>query len=82
MTSFDKNINKIFFYWLLFTFSMVFLIVIVGGLTRLTGSGLSITEWELFVGIFPPFNLDTWNKYFLLYKQIPQYQLVNSEIEC
>jgi heme a synthase len=80
MTSFDKNINKIFFYWLLFTFSMVFLIVIVGGLTRLTGSGLSITEWELFVGIFPPFNLDTWNKYFLLYKQIPQYQLVNSEM--
>ena len=41
--------------WLIFMFSLVALMIIVGGLTRLTDSGLSITEWELFSGIFPPF---------------------------
>ena len=51
--------------------------IIIGGLTRLTNSGLSITEWELFKGILPPFK-DTWNwNYFELYKKIPQYKLLN-----
>tara|TARA_B100001093_G_scaffold288180_1_gene275317 strand:+ start:4643 stop:5173 length:531 start_codon:yes stop_codon:yes gene_type:complete len=54
--------------------------VIVGGLTRLTNSGLSITEWELIKGILPPLNDQQWGNYFLLYKQIPQYQLVNSNM--
>ena len=54
--------------------------VLVGGLTRLTDSGLSITEWELFDGIFPPMNNESWNNYFDLYKQIPQYQLLNSDM--
>ena len=49
----------------------------MGGLTRLTNSGLSITEWELFSGIFPPTNNVSWEKYFALYKEIPQYKLVN-----
>ena len=53
---------------------MVFLMVMVGGLTRLTNSGLSITEWELFTGILPPTNFNEWNNYFLLYKKIPQYK--------
>ena len=47
------------------------LMIIIGGLTRLTNSGLSITEWELFKGILPPFTNDTWNIYFNLYKEIP-----------
>ena len=51
--------------------------IIVGGLTRLTNSGLSITEWELFKGVFPPLNNNDWNAYFELYKKIPQYVLVN-----
>jgi cytochrome c oxidase assembly protein subunit 15 len=51
--------------------------VIVGGLTRLTNSGLSITEWELFKGILPPLNNSSWNTYFELYKEIPQYKLLN-----
>ena len=51
--------------------------IIVGGLTRLTNSGLSITEWELFQGIFPPTNIESWNNYFDLYKKIPQYEFVN-----
>ena len=54
--------------------------IIIGGLTRLTNSGLSITEWELFKGILPPLNKNDWNEYFTLYKQIPQYQLVNPQM--
>ena len=50
----DKKINKLFIYWLGISLFLVFLIIIVGGLTRLTNSGLSITEWELFKGILPP----------------------------
>ena len=68
MSSYDKKIYKLFYYWLLVSFLMVFTIIIVGGLTRLTNSGLSITEWELFTGILPPLNENTWNKYFSLYK--------------
>ncbi|MDC3104547.1 COX15/CtaA family protein, partial [Candidatus Pelagibacter bacterium] len=59
---------------------MVSLIVIVGGLTRLTNSGLSITEWELFAGILPPLNNSAWENYFNLYKEIPQYKLMNSNM--
>jgi len=59
---------------------MIVLMVVVGGLTRLTNSGLSITEWELFSGILPPLNSTMWNKYFLLYKEIPQYKLVNNQM--
>ena len=44
--------------------------IIVGGLTRLTDSGLSITEWELFKGIIPPLTNEAWIKYFNLYKEI------------
>jgi len=49
----------------------------VGGLTRLTDSGLSITQWQLFSGVLPPLNIDQWNKYFDLYKKIPEYKLQN-----
>ena len=51
--------------------------IIVGGLTRLTDSGLSITEWELFSGFFPPLNQNDWIVYFNLYKQIPEFKLQN-----
>ena len=54
--------------------------IIVGGLTRLTDSGLSITEWELFSGFFPPFNQDDWNLYFDLYKEIPEFKLQNYDM--
>tara|TARA_Y200000002_G_C22570795_1_gene616549 strand:- start:70 stop:1020 length:951 start_codon:yes stop_codon:yes gene_type:complete len=54
--------------------------IIVGGLTRLTDSGLSITEWELFKGVLPPLNNDSWERYFSLYKGIPQYQLINKDM--
>ena len=75
MFSNEKKINKLFLYWLSISILLVFLIIIVGGLTRLTNSGLSITEWELFKGIFPPLNNSTWEFYFIQYKKIPQYKL-------
>ena len=73
----EKKINELFSSWLLISLVLVFLIVIVGGLTRLTNSGLSITEWELFEGILPPLNEKSWIMYFDLYKQIPQYKYLN-----
>ena len=73
----DKKIDYLFFNWLSICLISVFLIILVGGLTRLTNSGLSITQWELFRGIMPPLNDNTWNEYFELYKEIPQFKLIN-----
>ncbi len=77
MYSYDKKIYNLFLYWLSATLSLVFFIIIIGGLTRLTNSGLSITEWELFEGILPPLNQTSWDLYFNQYKEIPQYKLLN-----
>ena len=63
--------------WLYSMFILVFLIVAVGGLTRLTDSGLSITEWELFRGILPPLTDANWIFYFDEYKKIPEYIEIN-----
>ena len=77
MYSNEKKINKLFLYWLNISLILVFSIIIVGGLTRLTNSGLSITKWELFEGILPPLNNESWDVYFEQYKKIPQYKLLN-----
>ena len=77
MNSNDRKINNLFLYWLIASLFLVFLIIIVGGLTRLTNSGLSIIEWELIKGILPPLSKNSWEKYFALYKTIPQYKLIN-----
>ncbi len=58
-------------------FFLVSAMILVGGLTRLTDSGLSITEWEFFKGFLPPLNNNSWNFYFDAYKQIPEYKLQN-----
>jgi len=63
--------------WLYTMFILIFLIVAVGGLTRLTDSGLSITEWELFKGILPPLSDEKWIFYFDEYKKIPEYAEIN-----
>jgi len=74
----EKKILKIYItYWLATMFWIVSIMIIVGGLTRLTDSGLSITEWELFSGFLPPLNETQWNIYFNLYKEIPEYKLQN-----
>jgi len=80
MQSYDQKINKLFYNWLILSFLLVFMMVVIGGLTRLTNSGLSITEWELFTGILPPLSNDVWNRYFSLYREIPQYQLINNNM--
>ena len=66
----NKEINNYISHWLLSIFLTISLIIVVGGLTRLTDSGLSITEWELFKGILPPLNTNQWNEYFESYKKI------------
>ena len=63
--------------WLLFMFVFIAFMIIVGGLTRLTDSGLSITKWELFSGVLPPLNYQQWNNYFDEYKLIPEFKLQN-----
>ena len=73
----NSYLKKQFSIWLLLMLLIISIIIIVGGLTRLTDSGLSITEWELFSGFLPPFNESDWDNYFNLYKKIPEYQLQN-----
>ena len=75
-----QNKNNYVSYWLLLITLLVAIMIIVGGLTRLTDSGLSITRWDLFSGIFPPLSLRDWEKSFALYKEIPEYQLLNSSM--
>ena len=62
--------------WLSLSLILVLCIIIVGGLTRLTNSGLSITHWELFKGIIPPLNESGWQSYFNIYKQTDQYKFL------
>ncbi len=63
--------------WLMFMFFLVAFMIVVGGLTRLTDSGLSITKWELFSGTLPPLNDVKWLDYFEEYKKIPEYKMQN-----
>ena len=63
--------------WLITLFLLIVSMVAVGGLTRLTDSGLSITAWELFTGILPPLNINEWDNYFAEYKKIPEYKNIN-----
>ena len=73
----SDNYIKCLKLWLITLFFLIVSIVAVGGLTRLTDSGLSITAWELFSGILPPFDMNDWNFYFSEYKKIPEYQNIN-----
>ncbi|HVP83876.1 MAG TPA: COX15/CtaA family protein [Rhizomicrobium sp.] len=63
--------------WLLCVAALIAAMVVVGGLTRLTGSGLSITQWKPVTGVVPPMSEPAWQHEFSLYQQIPQYQLEN-----
>jgi len=77
MYSVNSLINKQLKTWLLILLTLIIFIIIVGGLTRLTDSGLSITTWELFVGFLPPLTDDKWISYYELYKKIPEYREQN-----
>ena len=63
--------------WLMVLFALVVAMIAVGGLTRLTDSGLSITEWAPIAGAIPPLSAEDWQRAFDLYRQIPEYQLQN-----
>ena len=71
-----KNIST----WLILMFWIISFMIVVGGLTRLTDSGLSITEWQLFSGFLPPLNDSDWNNYFDLYKEIPEFKIQNYDM--
>jgi len=73
----SENYIKFLKLWLISLFILIVLMVAIGGLTRLTDSGLSITAWELFKGILPPLNSNDWDNYFLQYKKIPEYKNIN-----
>jgi cytochrome c oxidase assembly protein subunit 15 len=66
--------------WLITGLVMVFIQILLGGITRLTGSGLSITEWSVIMGTLPPLNAADWQEAFAKYQQIDQYKLVNSNM--
>jgi cytochrome c oxidase assembly protein subunit 15 len=74
----QKNSSKPVAIWLLIGVFMIIIQVLLGGITRLTGSGLSITEWKPIMGALPPLNEQDWNTAFEKYKQIAQYKYVNS----
>jgi len=76
----NPKINNQFSIWLITMFWMVSIMIVVGGLTRLTDSGLSITKWELFSGSLPPLNQNDWLLYFNLYKEIPEFKLQNFDM--
>ncbi len=69
----NNNIKNYISFWLASMFWIISIMIVVGGLTRLTDSGLSITQWQLFSGFLPPLNNADWNNYFDLYKQIPEF---------
>ena len=80
-SSFEEPITKpIVGYWYLLTGSLVFGIVVIGGLTRLTESGLSITEWNIIRGMKYPGSPEAWEIEFDKYRKTPEYKLLNHNI--
>lgn len=74
-SSSDKTVSN----WLLFGVFMLIVQILLGGITRLTGSGLSITEWDVVTGTLPPLNETLWLQEFDKYKTTPQYKLLNTD---
>ena len=73
----NKQLKNHISFWLFIMFWTISIMIVVGGLTRLTDSGLSITQWQLFSGFLPPINEPQWLNYFNLYKEIPEFKLQN-----
>jgi len=74
------HLNKAIRIWLIIGMTMVIAMVIIGGITRLTGSGLSMVNWKLIQGTLPPLNETQWQETFEKYKSFPQYKLVNKDM--
>ena len=73
-----KKDNKSVVYWLLTGCLLIFIMVVIGGITRLTHSGLSISNYKLISGTIPPMNEIEWQEAFELYQQYPEYQKLNT----
>lgn len=72
-----KQKNKSVIIWLLSGCVLIFIMVVVGGITRLTNSGLSMTDWHLITDTLPPLSEEKWQEAFEQYKQFPEYQIIN-----
>ncbi|ETS11572.1 heme A synthase [Bartonella quintana JK 68] len=80
LTSLQKKNRKQIQVWLYSILLLCLAIVLVGGATRLTGSGLSITDWRPIHGVIPPIGAEQWQEEFLKYQQIAQYKLLNRDM--
>src|SRR3984893_3196155 len=76
-TSVPELSSRLTRYWLLTVAALVFIMVLVGGATRLTESGMSLVEWRLVWGVLPPLSAAQWQAEFEKYQTIPQYQVLN-----
>ena len=76
----NKSLNAKIIWWYSATFILVFCMICLGGLTRLTHSGLSIVEWKPLVGIIPPLNHQDWLAEFLKYQASPEFKLVSTDM--
>jgi cytochrome c oxidase assembly protein subunit 15 len=74
-----RSANRAVAYWVLAGTGMLFIQVLLGGITRLTGSGLSITEWNVVTGVIPPLRASEWSAEFGKYKQTSQFHLLNAD---
>ena len=77
MYTVNTKINNQLSIWLISMFWIISIMIVIGGLTRLTDSGLSITKWQLLSGFLPPLSQNEWITYFNLYKEIPEFKLQN-----
>lgn len=73
----QRRSDKVVARWIMLGVIMLIIQIVLGGITRLTGSGLSITEWEVITGTLPPLNQQDWLTQFQKYRQTPQYRLLN-----
>jgi len=74
------KINNKIIIWLNVSMIFLFLIIIIGGITRLTDSGLSMVTWKPITGIFPPIGMEQWEESFSHYKSFPEYKIINYNI--
>jgi cytochrome c oxidase assembly protein subunit 15 len=77
----DESMNRKIAQWLLICCALVFIMVVLGGVTRLTGSGLSMVDWRPVTGILPPMSAEAWQRTFEMYQASPEFQKINSSMD-
>ena len=75
------NSDRRIAYWLIIVAIMIYCMVILGGVTRLTGSGLSMVQWQPIMGTIPPLSQQEWQSSFEKYKQYPEYKQLNRDMD-